>query len=367
MSDLPTNASRLAISVALCLDGDAFDRLGAVLRHLVVGLVDQAIQVRLLSADPRVESLKLGPIQTLVHRRIMWPMVGRRIDHLLEALSHEPPTVVHAVSAGSYRPAEAIAEAFDTDLVIQITSAGDCDATEQLDGSRIGKFIALSRPLMAMLGTQLNIPSDRIELIRPGVRVSPEITCFASPQRGATILCTSAFEPGGGVDKLIEALGILHAHDHRPLLFLVGRGRDESSLRRLAREKGLSAHITFAHALGDMTQAMSSADIFVHPSVEPALSVSGLQAMGAGMAVVTFPHEVCDYYRHDETAVVCEDATPSALADAIDQLLADRDRARRIATAAREYARTHHAMSDMAERTAGVYRRLALHRATFSI
>ncbi len=89
--------------------------------------------------------------------------------------------------------------------------------------------------------------------------------------------------------------------------------------------------------------------------------------MGAGMAVVTCPSPVFDFFRHGETAVVCEKAKAQSLAAAIEQLLTDRAFAQRIATAGMKYVREHHAMSSMAEGTADAYRKLALARATFSL
>ena len=127
----------------------------------------------------------------------------------------------------------------------------------------------------------------------------------------------------------------------------------------MIRSRGLSSCATLAHPAGDLTRAMRGIDIFVQPSAETAFSDGGLQAMGAGMAVVTFPNTVCDHYRSNETAVVCDKPTAQSLADAIERLLTDRVTARRIATAGIEYVRAHHAVSSMAQRTADAYRKLA--------
>jgi len=271
------------------------------------------------------------------------------------------------MSAESYRTAGAIAEAFDADLVFEVTSLADCDRMAQFGGPPVGRFHAISQPLATMLETQLQIDPDRIDLIHPGVRASQHIACFARPDRAATILCTSPFERGTGVDKLIQAADLLRKRDHELMVFLLGRGRQELALRRLARERKLSSCITFANPLGDPAQAMNSADIFVHPAENTFFTAGGLQAMGAGMAVVTFESTVCDFYRHGETAVVCEKPTAEALADAIETLVTAPQEARRIAAASAEYVRAHYAMSGMAERTAAAYRQLALNRATFSI
>jgi len=357
----------LPVSAALCVDGQAIDRLGPVLRHLVVGLVDQAVQVRLVSSDPRIESLALGPIQSLVHQPIEWPAAARRTGQVIAALAHQPPMVVEAMSMGSFRPASAMAEAFDADLIVQVTSLDDCDMIAQLENVRIGRFHAISRPLATVLETQLKIDPQRIDVIHPGVRAAQQIACFGRPDRVPTILCLSPFEKGAGIGRLIRTIEVLRRRKHEVVVFLLGAGRYETSLRRLARDRHLSECITFVQPPADVSQAIAGADIFVHPSEDTFFSAHGLQAMGIGVAVVTLASSACDHYRHGETAVVCERPTPESLADGIESLLNNHEHARHIATTAQEHVRTRHAMSGMAERTTAAYRRLALRHATFPI
>lgn len=359
--------SSRSVSAALCVDAEALDRFGRVLRNLLVGLVDQAVNVRLLSCDPRIDTLTLGPVQTLVHKRLTWPIAGRRIEELLGALSTHPPRVVHAMSRLSYGVANTVAEAFDADLVLQATSRADCDAIAQRSGQRVGRILAFTQPLRTVLEEQVNIASELVELVRPGVLASQHIACFTDPNRVPTLLCLSPLERGSGVDRLIEAVAILQKRDHSLMLFVLGQGSWEHALRREIHERRLSACVTLAHPAGDLSQAMHSADVFVRPRTDTAFTENSLQAMGAGMAVVTCPSPVFDFFRHRETALVCEKPKAESLAAAIEQLLTDRAFAQRIATAGMEYVREHHAMSRMAERTADVYRKLALARATFSL
>ena len=394
VSDMTEDQSAQSISAALCVDREAFDRFGHVLRHLLVGLVDQAVSLRLLSCDARVDALSLGPVRTLIHKRLVWPFARRRIEELLGALSHQPPRIVHALSGASYGVASAIAEAFDADLVLQVTSLADCNSVIHFAGegratgsslrdrlssrSRDGlespshthpaaRFLAFTEPLRSVLQEQVKIPAEQIDLVRPGVLASQHIACFADPKRAPTILCLSSLERGSGVDRLIEAIGILRRRDHPLMLFLLGEGRQESALRRDIRERKLSSCVILAHPAGDLSRAMQSADIFVRPSSDSAVAEQCLQAMGAGMAVVTCESAVCDYFRDGETAVLCAKPKAESLAGAIEELLNDRGAARRIATSGLEYVRAHHAMSRMAEDIASTYRRLALTRATFPL
>jgi glycosyltransferase involved in cell wall biosynthesis len=164
---------------------------------------------------------------------------------------------------------------------------------------------------------------------------------------------------------LIEAVDILRKRERSLLLFLLGSGRREASLRKMIRGRDLSSYITLARPSGDPAQALGGADIFVRPSADSAFNADVLQAMGRGLAVVTLPNTVCDFLHHGETAYLCEKPTGESLADALEHLLDDRTETQRIAATAMEYVRANHAVSTMAERTANAYRELALARATF--
>ena len=357
----------LRISAAVCLEREAFDRFGAVLRHLCVGFVDQAVSLRLMSADPRVDALSLGPIQAVRHARTTWPFAAKRTEEIIELLAANPPSVVHALSSESYDLTGAIAHAYDADWVLTVGALSDCDALSRIPIARVGRFLAVSQTLVTVLEDQLGIPPERTELVRPGVLPSPRVACFSDETHMPTILCLSAFEVDSGVDRLIAAADLLRRRDHEFMLFLLGRGRKESAYRRLIRDRKLASCVTLARPEGDLAKVMDNADIFVRPSDVPAFSANSLQAMAAGMAVVMLPNAICDHIRHEETALVSPAPTPEALADTFERLLADRDYARKLATAATAYVRTHHAASSMAEGIAAAYRKLALQRATFSI
>ena len=89
---------------------------------------------------------------------------NRRIEQLLGALAHQPPTVVHAMSSASYRVARVVSEAFDADLVLQVTSLEDCDMiagamwdrlsgrpSDKAEGSSNTRLLAFTQPLVTVL------------------------------------------------------------------------------------------------------------------------------------------------------------------------------------------------------------------------
>lgn len=359
--------SRHSVNAVLCVGRDAFDRFHGVFRHLLVGLIDQAVGVRILSDYARVQTLSLGPVQMVCHEPIVWPFRNRRIEQVLDAVSVQPPTTVHATSRTTYPLARAIADAYEADLFLQVNSLADCEALRRRGVERVGGFFAVSQPLATALTDQLHVPVADIVLIRPGVLAAQEPACFADPDRMPSILCLSGFERDSGVERLIEATDLLRKRDRTFMVFLLGRGPTESAIRRMIRERKLAGWVTIARPGGDLSDAMHAADLFVRPSADTILSVASVEAMGAGLACVSVPAGVGDHFRDGETALVSPDLSAKSLADAIERLLMDRDLAQRLAVGGMEYVRAHHAVSTMAQLTADAYRRLALSRATFSI
>lgn len=349
------------------MDRDALNRLRRVWRHLIVGLVDQAVRVRLLCEDPQIEALALGPVQTLVHPPLIWPTGKRRIADVIEALAQKPPTIAHAFSQKSLLLARSIADAFDAELVYTVTSQADCEKISATDLRRINQFIAYTDPIVTLLEKEVGVETGRIELIRPGIKTADRIACFSNTDRLPTILCSTQLERHNHVERLLQAARMVISRGHEVLVFLIGGGSQETALRKITQLPELRSRVTFSRPIGDWAQAMSGADIFVQPFSETAVRVEGLQAMGQGMAVIAFPSTVVDYFRHEETALVCANPTAESCAHAIERFVADYDFAKRIATGGQAYVRTHHAMSAMADQTVALYRKLTLPRTTFPL
>ena len=355
------------VDAVICIDGTVYARYHDVLRHLCVGLIDVISSVRLASSAPEAQSLTLGPVQTVLFRELRWPLQAQRFRQLADALAGRRPSVIHAFSAGSYRVAEKLAVEFDADLVCQVTAVNDIRA---LVRSRYGgprHVICSSQPLLEQ--SEERSAADRAEmtLIRPGVVCAGKPTCFCEEEGEPAILSTADLTLGSGVETLLRAVHLLYQRQHRFLTFLLGSGRDELKLRRIARELGLGSSVVFAQPEGDLLLAMTGADIFVLPAVEQFVSARSLQALGQGMAVVGITGGVGDAYLPNKTAVLARAPTAADIAASIEELLVDHKMARTLAAGAIEHMRAHHAMSTMAELTAGVYRKMAVKRRTLPL
>jgi glycosyltransferase involved in cell wall biosynthesis len=69
-------------------------------------------------------------------------------------------------------------------------------------------------------------------------------------------------------------------------LLVVGSGPEEKTLKALATELGIAAHSVFLPSTPEVTAALSSIDIFVHPSMTEGLPNAVMEAMACGCAVI---------------------------------------------------------------------------------
>jgi len=364
-TDVP-EIMRPRIDVAICFDGPTFAQMRPVLRHLSVGLIDLISSVTLLCPDPAVEALSLGPVRTLVHPPMHWPLTRRRLAQLASMLGRQQPQVFHAVSGGGLKTATLLANELDAGVVYQVTSTADVAAFERFRSLRTVRVICVSQLLVDRFTSHYPDHANDVGLVRPGVSCRDEPTCFLESQQMPTILCTSRLAEDQGVDKLLDALDKLKQQDYEFLAFFLGTGPMESTLRRKATRQGLGSQVVFAQPDGDVQRAMFGADIFVQPTAETTFSARVAQALAQGMAVVSVAGGINDALVPDQTSIVCASSSVDELATGIRRLLDDHDLARKLAERAMAHMRENHSMNTMAELTARAYEHVITQRESSS-
>ncbi|MBL7497489.1 glycosyltransferase family 4 protein [Frankia sp. CNm7] len=161
------------------------------------------------------------------------------------------------------------------------------------------------------------------------------------------VACVARLVPRKGQDVLIRGLPSVLRNHPDALLVIVGRGRHERWLRRLAATAGVERNVEFVGAVTDeeLPAYLDAADVFAMPS-RPAklgldlegLGLSALEAAAAGVPVITgaaggAPEVVIP----GETGLVVDGANVTAVTGAVNELLADPDRARRMGAAGRDW------------------------------
>lgn len=160
-----------------------------------------------------------------------------------------------------------------------------------------------------------------------------------------------------GLEHLLRALVQVHA-----TLLLVGTGPLRSRLEHLARELGVRSRVVFAGALDAeaLAAAYQAADVFVLPSdsVAEAFSFAMVQAHAAGLPAVStrLATGVVEVNRDGVTGLVVPPADPSALAAALNRLLAEPALRARLGASARRLCAERFEARTCAARVLALYR-----------
>lgn len=155
------------------------------------------------------------------------------------------------------------------------------------------------------------------------------------------VLFLSNLLPDKGVVDLLDACKILVDRGFRFSCRFVGApsaGLSGEDLARLAEDRNLQSVIRFEGPLygAGKLEALAEADMLVHPTRNDSFPLVILEAMAAGLAVVStreggIPDEVEDGI----TGILCDKENPSGLADAVGKLLEQPDVCREMGNAGR--------------------------------
>ena len=165
--------------------------------------------------------------------------------------------------------------------------------------------------------------------------------------------------PKKGVDVYIEALAIVKSRGLKFRAVIGGGGELESDLRAQVTSLGLDNDIKFIGWVGDKDAFYAGLDMFVLPSHYEAFGIVVIEAMAAGVPIVSTdaigPREILREH-HDGLFVPRDDAT--AMADAIGTLLRNESLAQQFAASARQRVESEYSMSAMATRLKSALARL---------
>lgn len=199
-------------------------------------------------------------------------------------------------------------------------------------------------------------PAASLEYLPPGVdseRFRPDPAARAELRKRyrlgdrPTVVCLSRLVPRKGQDTLIKALPEIRRRVDGAALVVVGGGPYLETLQKLAQDRGVADHVTFTKGVpGDELPAHHAmADVFAMPcrtrgagmDVE-GLGIVFLEASATGVPVIAgesggAPETV----QHNKTGLVVDGNSVARVADAVSELLSDRDRAAAMGAAGRQW------------------------------
>ena len=159
------------------------------------------------------------------------------------------------------------------------------------------------------------------------------------------MVCLSRLVPRKGQDMLIRALPSIRQRVDGAALVIVGGGPYLDTLRGLADDCGVGEHVTFTGGVpaAELPAHHALADVFAMPcrtrgagmDVE-GLGIVFLEASATGVPVIAgYSGGAPETVRHNKTGLVVDGRSVNQVADAVTELLADRDRAAAMGAAGR--------------------------------
>lgn len=191
------------------------------------------------------------------------------------------------------------------------------------------------------------LPEDRLVTVHGAVRTPPTRAApeavraeIGIPEDAPVLGSVGRLARQKRFDRLIRALARLPDDVHG---VLAGDGEERAELEALAREVGVTSRLHFLGNRDDIGDVLASLDLFVVSSDREMLSFAMLEALAAGVPVVSTPVSGATEALEMDTGGIppgeIVDFSEDALAGALERLIGDPDRRAAMGRAAAARAR----------------------------
>jgi glycosyltransferase involved in cell wall biosynthesis len=206
----------------------------------------------------------------------------------------------------------------------------------RLEGSnarRADRVVTTSEYCRQKIALHYGVPLERIGIVPEGIDVETWQAALAqTPPRAdarPTILCVARHYPRKHVNDLLRAFAVLRRYLPAAQLRIVGDGPEHQNLLALAEELGITDAAVFLGGISDaeVKAEYAHCDVFCLPSVQEGFGIVFLEAMAAGVPVVsTTAAAIPEVVRHGETGILVPPGDVTSIAGALLVLLGDHER-----------------------------------------
>jgi glycosyltransferase involved in cell wall biosynthesis len=210
----------------------------------------------------------------------------------------------------------------------------------------------------------LGYPRERITVIPNGIdeRKFLHREHFVEKRKGFKILCVSRFARNKGYEILIQALKLIK-EKFDFYAYFVGSVADAnyfSYIRHLVIREKLEENVTFGISINDaqLTDCYLSSDIFVLPSRMETLPLVILEAMYAGLPIIsTRVGGISEIVENDVNGFLIEAGNPVQLSEKLINLMKDSDKRKEMSVANKRKA-GNYTWDKIAAKTFELYNKL---------
>ena len=210
----------------------------------------------------------------------------------------------------------------------------------------------------------MDMPAERTIAIPNGVRLEPFAQADAHPfaQRIPGIVMVARFSKQKDHATVLRALALLRARGLSPPLLFAGGGKDlhRKPLERLADELGIAAQVRFLGVVRNVPELLLTHQLAVLGTHYEGMPLALLEGMAAGCAVVgSAVPGVREVLEDGVDGLLVAESDPVAMADALERVFRDPERASRMAATARQVALQRHGRALMNQRYEDLFLSLA--------
>ncbi|MFZ4541608.1 MAG: glycosyltransferase family 4 protein [Rickettsiales bacterium] len=154
-----------------------------------------------------------------------------------------------------------------------------------------------------------------------------------------------------GFKNFIEAMSVLRTRNIEFRAILAGDGEEAETLDAHIARYQLEDIIARPGWVTDRSIFFESIDLFALPSLHEPFGIALIEAMSAGVPVISTDSEgPSEILTHNKTGLITKRKDPEAMADAIQELLADHARAAALGQAGAAHVASEYSMQAMATR-----------------
>ena len=190
----------------------------------------------------------------------------------------------------------------------------------RMSNKKVNYWISVTYAGAFLLQNQYHISAEKIHTIHNGIQPFNGYH-NASPQSSSQlrVLTVANLKKIKGHETLLQAAKILWDQGKRDIRFIfVGRDDFGGKLQHKATEFGISEMIEFAGFQSDIQKWYLDADIFCLPSISEGLPVAILEAMHAGLPVISTPvGGIPEAIQHEKTGILVPPGDPEKLCESI--------------------------------------------------
>ena len=272
------------------------------------------------------------------------------------------PDVVHTHSGAWLKAARAAAHAGVPRIIHTIHGLHDVEpwfgpALKRFAARYTAVTAAVSEPLHHYLRDQVGLPADRLctilngvdtDAFVPGPRSGAIRQSYSLPSETVVVGHVARFSPVKDHQTLVRAFATLTRSRPEAFLALAGDGPLRPAVERLTNELGISHRVAFLGHRTDVLSVYRDIDVFVLPSLAEGTSMSILEAMACGVAVVaTAVGGTPDLLADGAAGMLVRPGDADGLAGALDRVVGDAEVRARFAQAARSRAMARYSHADM--------------------